>query len=165
MCWFPLLSSSLFRAGSLLALSSSFRVHVKALSLSMKVTWACWPCGVFATVLSLVALGSSLIWVNRFLFLCSLLFSVKGYAGIKVSFIFCGRDFFVCSPFEKAFCWWSALRAFSSALNVLNLVRQTVTTAGRLYLGSVPGTCEHCAWLVRFFPLLSGTTSKLTFSC
>lgn len=143
----------LWRAGSLLALSSPFRTHVKALSLSTKVTWAWWHSGAFAAVLSCVALGSSLIWANRFLLLCSLLFSLKGYAGIKVSFFLCGRDFFVCSPFEKAFCWWSALHAFSSALNVLNLVRQTVTTAGRLYLGFVPGTCEYCAWLVIFFPL------------
>lgn len=54
---------------------------------------------------SLVALGSSLICVNRFRLPCSSLFSVEGYGGIKVALVFLyGGEFFVCSPFEKAFC-------------------------------------------------------------
>lgn len=166
--WFPFLASFCpRRAGSLLALSSSFRGPVKASLLSMEVTRACWPCSALAAVWSLIALGGSLICVNSFLLLCSSLFSVKGYAGIKVSVIFlCGRDFFVCSPFEKAFCWWSALCAFSSALNVLNLVRHSYNFRRVIF--------RFCAWyiwalcviswlVVGFFPFAARYYFKIEF--
>lgn len=103
--WFPLLASfCLRRADSLLAVSSSFRVPVKAL-LPMKVTWVCWPSGALAAVWSLVALGSSWICVNHFLLLCSSLFSVKGYTGVKVSVV-------CLSLWQRFLCLFSLWKSF-----------------------------------------------------
>lgn len=78
---------------------------MKALLVSMKVTPVCWPYGALAAVQSLVALGSSLICVNRFLLICSSLFSVKGYAGIKVSVVLLsGAEISLCAlPLKKLF--------------------------------------------------------------